>query len=87
MKFPLQNRYNWSAFDNVIDHHGYEAICGEFGVDYKQVAAACHLGDNNMPSNDLGIPLQNEIAVATTTGNMTISTTHSAILLTQKTAG
>lgn len=54
MKCPLPTSDTWNAFSNGIDRHVYQAICGEFKIDYNQAAAACHLSDNHMSSNGLG---------------------------------
>lgn len=54
MKCPLPGRDNWNAFDNPIDHFKYQAICGEFGVDYKEAAEACHVNESHMASFGLG---------------------------------
>ena len=54
MKCPSPARDSWNAFNNGIDHHAYQRICGEFVIDYKQAAAACHLSNKHMASNGLG---------------------------------
>lgn len=56
MSCPLPTRESWSAFNNGIDKHVYQAICGEFGIDYNQAAAACHLSDTHAKTNGLGNP-------------------------------
>ena len=47
MKCPSPARDSWNAFNNGFDHHAYQRICGEFQLDYKQAAAACHLTQLN----------------------------------------
>src|SRR6218665_296149 len=54
MKCMFPGHSNWKAFDNNIDHHAFQAICIEFGVDYNQAAAVSHLCAKQMPSNGLG---------------------------------
>ena len=53
MKCPLPTRDSWNAFNNGIDHHAYQRICGEFQVDYKHTEA-WHLTEKQCPSNGMG---------------------------------
>lgn len=54
MKCPLPTRDDWNALDNKFDHHAFQAICGEFGLDPNQIVLAYRLGWKHMASNGLG---------------------------------
>ena len=51
---PLPSRKSWNAFNNTIDRHVFQTICNEFGIDYNQAIAACHLNQNHANSGGLG---------------------------------